>query len=155
MLLGLIETGVRADLYQEIESLQIEYPPVSITVLDRYYADFEYTSLISASDVVCIPYTNFIGSSNVMMHAAAQGRLVLAPEFGVLGELTRRYKLGVTCDTSDPKLVTEAIFKSVDAARRICDKERQSIISFATRYAVSLEQFGVRVCDVLLEMAAR
>jgi hypothetical protein len=51
---------------------------------------------------VLAPYQRFVGSSGVLLWAARAGRPVLAQEFGLIGRLTRDYRLGVVADSSDP-----------------------------------------------------
>ena len=146
---GPIDEGINDLLYERVSMLRSRYPNVPVLIFNRFLTDDEFVNLIAVSDVVCMPYVNFIGTSGILMHAAAYGRLVLASEFGVIGELVRRYDLGEVCNEEDPEDVAMALLRCVEKAGRMSNGKRQRIKSFADSYSISLEQFGEQVCVAL------
>jgi glycosyltransferase involved in cell wall biosynthesis len=100
-----------------------------MVVLDRYFSDTEFTTLFRAMDVVCTPYPRHVGSSGVVIRAAAARRPLLATSFGWIGSTVERFSLGRTCRVTDTTAFSEAIAESLaeaselelgEAARRLC-----------------------------------
>lgn len=118
-----------------------------VYIFDRFLTDQEYISLISVASVVCIPYIKFVGMSGVLIHAASYGCLVLASQFGLIGEpLVQRYDLGVVCDESNPAELADALFRCVEESRCMTKERRAKMQEFADRFSVPLMQFGEEVC---------
>lgn len=131
---------------------QLDYPDVPLKIYDSYVSDEEFISLIEASDCICMPYRNFVGSSGILVHAAANNRLVLASEFGLIGELVKRYNLGIVCDESDPINLVKALISIVQEWRSNNVTKTEGMKTFTSKYAVSLEQFGAEICASLLRV---
>ncbi|HEY2679110.1 MAG TPA: glycosyltransferase [Steroidobacteraceae bacterium] len=75
---------------------------------DRYVTQDEFHLGLMASDIVCAPYLRQIGSSGIVVRAAAVGRLVLGSQFGWVGRVIRDFELGIACDVQDvPRFATE------------------------------------------------
>ena len=64
--------------------------------IDRYLSDEELLLCYAACDGVLIPYRDQKESSGVLVHAAAHGRPVIACDYGIIGEWTKKYRLGLT-----------------------------------------------------------
>lgn len=143
---GLVTIDVKDAFYEAISHLKAAYPDSMLLIYNRYLTDQEYISLILASSVVCIPYVKFVGMSGVLIHAANYGCLVLASQFGLIGELVQRYDLGVVCDESNPAELADALCRCVEESRCMTTERREKMQSFATRFSVSLRQFGEKVC---------
>jgi glycosyltransferase involved in cell wall biosynthesis len=69
--------------------------------IDRYVSQEEFHLGLMASDVVCVPYHRQIGSSGVVVRAAAVGRPLLGSDFGWIGRVIRDFELGIVCDVTD------------------------------------------------------
>lgn len=152
---GIVISEFREKFYRKISAIRLQYPDTPLFVFDRFLADREFISLISCSDVICMPYLNFIGTSGILMNAAAHGRPVLASEFGFLGEIVRRYELGETCDESNNAEVAIAIHKLIEESRHPKNYKSERIKSFAKIFSVSLKKFGEAVWKSLLRSAER
>jgi glycosyltransferase involved in cell wall biosynthesis len=59
--------------------------------------------------MVSVAYINFFSSSGVIGLAARHNKPVLATKFGVVGDLTREYNLGITVDGFNPEEIKQAI----------------------------------------------
>lgn len=64
-------------------------------VMDRYLSDEELLLCYAACDGVLMPYRDQKESSGILIHAAAHRRPVIASDFGVIGEWTKKYGLGL------------------------------------------------------------
>lgn len=142
-------------VYTAVSDFRASYLDTPVFLFDRFVTDREFLTFIYASDVVCIPYVNLATTSGVLMNAAAYGRPVLASDFGIVGELVRRYNLGITCNESDPAELADALCRSVEEAQRMDEGRRREIKAFASRYSVSLEQFGEEICASLVRAVVR
>lgn len=90
-------------------------PHLMLRIEDRRLPDAELDSLIGDCDVVLAPYQRFVGSSGVLIWAAAHRKPVVTQNYGLLGHLVHRYRLGHTLDTRDPALLARGL--SAIAAR--------------------------------------
>jgi hypothetical protein len=61
-------------------------------IIDPYCIEYFFKS---ASHIV-LPYSNFLGSSGVMLQALSYGIPVLVPDFGLIGYRVKKYNLGDT-----------------------------------------------------------
>jgi len=73
-----------------------------VVVLPEFTTDEVAEDLFRACDAVLAIYRNHVGMSGVMLRAAAHGRPVLSQSYGLMGELCRRHRLGLTVDVDDP-----------------------------------------------------
>lgn len=65
----------------------------------------DLNALFMASDVIFAVYRNFRGSSNMLAKAAAFEKPLLVSDKYLMGELTRRYRLGLTVPEDDPGML--------------------------------------------------
>jgi glycosyltransferase involved in cell wall biosynthesis len=66
-----------------------------------------------ASDVILAPYQRHIGMSGILIHAAVAQKPVLASDFGLMGEITRRYQLGSAVDTTSAGTIRDTIIQFI------------------------------------------
>lgn len=76
---------------------------------DRYLRDDEVQDLMGAADVALVAYRRHIGSSHVLIRAAAAGTPVVGPAYGLMGKQIRENALGAAVDTEDPLALARAI----------------------------------------------
>jgi glycosyltransferase involved in cell wall biosynthesis len=100
-----------------------------IVLIDRYVSDFELDCGFLASDVVTVPHPRQIGSSGTLVRAVAARRPVLASDFGWVGWVSRKFKLGTTVNVTNiesyESAISEALegsanYRASDAAERFC-----------------------------------
>jgi glycosyltransferase involved in cell wall biosynthesis len=139
-------------LCDAVDQLTTRYPDSSVILCDRRVTDAEFLSLLRLSDVVCIPYIEFVGMSSLLAHAASEGCPVLGPQYGLLGELIRRHDLGVACDTSDPVAIKNAMYRLLAHAKDVGRPQSARALDFVPGQA--LKAFGGQIRDAI-ERAAR
>jgi glycosyltransferase involved in cell wall biosynthesis len=142
-------------VYASVSRFQQLYPGSSIVLHDRILSDQEFVDFIQASDVVCIPYVQFVGSSGILIQAAAAGRPVLASDFGLVGELVQKYQLGVVCNTTNQHGLRLAMRQSLDQAAAMTPKNQEAMKQFAVQHSVPLDQFGEEIVESLVRVAHR
>jgi glycosyltransferase involved in cell wall biosynthesis len=82
---------------------------VQIVCRHEFVADHNVQPYFQLADLVLAPYQRHIGMSAILVRAAATGTPVLAADFGLMGEVTRRHQLGVTVDATDPDAIATAL----------------------------------------------
>lgn len=83
--------------------------PLQIVAPDRFIDETEVRQYYAIADVVLLPYQRHVGNSGVLMRAAAAGVPVLGPDYGLLGHLIRRHRLGLAIDTTSPQALAAGI----------------------------------------------
>lgn len=78
-------------------------------VMDRYLRDEELLLCFSACDGVLMPYRDQKESSGILIHAAVHERPVIASDYGVIGEWTKKYNLGLTFCHKDIDALSRSI----------------------------------------------
>ena len=89
-----------------------------IVVIDRYVDEAELEAGVCALDVVATLYPQHIGSSGVVVRAAAAGRATLGSDYGWVGMAVDRFGLGRTCRASDTPAVAAALADLLDESGR-------------------------------------
>jgi hypothetical protein len=82
---------------------------LQLVVDDRRVSSEEGQAAIAGSDLVLAPYQNHVGSSAILVRAAAAGRPVLSQSYGLMGFNVNTYKLGLVADTQNPKALLVAM----------------------------------------------
>jgi glycosyltransferase involved in cell wall biosynthesis len=111
LLAGRHEPAVRELLASQHSQLVREGRILS---MDRTLVTEQLLDALVASDLVAALYPRHIGSSSIVIRAAAARRLVLAHHFGWLGAIVPKFGLGWTCDATNLDELTEAIPTALD-----------------------------------------
>ena len=85
--------------------------PVQIVEDYRFIAEAEVPAYFDIADVVLAPYQGHVGMSGILLLAAAAGKPVLSSNYGLMGELVRRYQLGLAIDSTAPQEIAKALSK--------------------------------------------
>ena len=80
-----------------------------IVWIDEYISNEGISSLLDACDIVLVPYQYHIGSSGILIRAAAALKPVIGSDFGMVGRVIEREKLGVTVNSESAKSITGAL----------------------------------------------
>lgn len=83
--------------------------PVQIIKHFDFVKDSDVQAYFQLSDVILAPYQRHVGMSAVLVRAATAGKPVISSEFGLMGEITRRSKLGFAIDSSKPIEIAKAM----------------------------------------------
>ena len=108
LLVGSIADSFRLKVEREIEKVQSSLPVQIVT----HYQDVERADIqnyFKFADVILALDQNHAGMSRLLVRAAAAQKPVLATNYGLIGELTRRYQLGLDLDSSDPQEIARAL----------------------------------------------
>ncbi len=109
MLAGRIDPSIRNEIDERGRRLAARQPGLWLRIEDRRLASAEIAALVRRSDVVLAPYQRFVGSSGVLLWAAAAGKPLLTQDFGLIGRLVHDHRLGLATDVCEPSGLALAI----------------------------------------------
>ena len=108
LLVGSLAQTDRAAVLAEIERLR-QNLSVQVILQDYYVPEDEIQLYFAIADVVLALYQRHVGSSGILIRAAAAGKPVLASDYGLMGELVRRHYLGLVVDSTQLTAITRGI----------------------------------------------
>jgi glycosyltransferase involved in cell wall biosynthesis len=122
LLIGPIEIKekefIQARLSQISQSL-----PVQIICRHDFVSDQEIQPYFQIADVILAPYQRHIGMSAILVRAAAAQKPVLSSDFGLMGEITRRYGLGLPIDSTVPGEICKGVTRFLlESPESLCDQ---------------------------------
>jgi glycosyltransferase involved in cell wall biosynthesis len=112
---GRLAHSIREEFYQIFEETSYRIKALHLQLEDRYIPEEELIQTIRASDVILAPYQRFTGSSGILLWAAGANKPIITQDHGVIGALTKKYKLGLSIDTTDPKEVANALTSIIES----------------------------------------
>jgi glycosyltransferase involved in cell wall biosynthesis len=74
--------------------------PVQVITKFGYVPESDVTLYFKRSDFVIAPYQKHAGMSGIVLLAAAAQKPILSSNYGLMGELVKKYGLGITVDTT-------------------------------------------------------
>lgn len=108
LIVGKIRGEYQAPLTEAIAEAKKLRPELQVILESRFVDDDEMESFIGQSDVVSLAYVNFYSSSGVIGLASRHNKPIIATRYGVVGDQTREYQLGLTVDGHKPEEIKEA-----------------------------------------------
>jgi glycosyltransferase involved in cell wall biosynthesis len=116
--------------------------PVQVISDDKFVPDREIQPYFQVSDVILAPYQRHIGMSAILVRAAAAQKPVLSSNYGLMGEMVKRYGLGITVDASLPAEIAKGLTQFlISSPKEFC--ELSSMKAFAEQN--SAEKFASTV----------
>jgi len=110
---GKLDPADSVDFISQLETLKRTHPALALELDNRFVSDDELTCEISACDVVLAPYQNHIGSSGVVLWAAAAGKRLVCQNTGAMGHQVAEHKLGLGIDCTDPDTLSRALVADI------------------------------------------
>jgi glycosyltransferase involved in cell wall biosynthesis len=115
LLVGPISAADRDRVHAQIQQLT-QTLPVQIVTQHEFVSDRDVQPYFQAADVILAPYQRHIGMSAILVRAATAQKPVLCSDYGLMGELTRRYQLGLAIDSTQPQAIAQGIQQFLKAA---------------------------------------
>jgi glycosyltransferase involved in cell wall biosynthesis len=148
---GHLDDEIQQIILNQLTKIRLLFPDFPIFLIDRLLNDNEFTGLISAADVVCLPYSNAPTTSGLLTQASAQGKIVCARDFGIVGELVRRYDLGITYSQQNSESIAQALFESISKATSTNFLEQERIKQFAVKFSIPIKEYGELICMATID----
>lgn len=123
LLVGSIQSSQKS----KVQSLILEVSqsrPIQIVVQDDFVPDSDVALYYHIADVVLATYQRHVGMSGILLAAAAAQKPVISSDFGLMGELVRRYHLGLAIDSTNPSAIAQAILEALDGVNEKCDRQK-------------------------------
>ena len=105
---GEIDSKIENKFFSSINLLKVK-TNVEIIIKNYFLPINELAALIKQVDLILCPYIRFPGSSGVLHWAASMRKPIITQDYGLIGYLTRKYKLGAYLDTRHPCNIALAI----------------------------------------------
>ncbi len=115
LLVGKTAATERANLERQIVALR-QHTPIQIIECYDFIPEEEVSNYFQLADTILAPYQRHVGMSGILLLAAAAGKPVLSTDYGLMGELVRRYKLGIAVDATQPSELMQALARCQTAA---------------------------------------
>jgi glycosyltransferase involved in cell wall biosynthesis len=90
----------------------------------EFIMESEVPIYFQMADIVLAPYQRHVGMSGILLQAAAAGKPVLSSNFGLMGEMVRKYSLGLAIDSSKPSEIAIALNKLINNSALQFDTEK-------------------------------
>lgn len=139
------ESRLKAEL-EVRATLLSENKPVQLIRQYEFVSNADVSAYFQMADAVLAPYQQHIGMSGVLLWAAAAQKPVLSSNYGLMGELVQRYRLGITIDSTIPSEITAGlIYLLTNSLDKIGD--RISMQQFAEQNAA--ENYATTIFNYL------
>lgn len=112
----LLAGKVREDVREVIKAHDHLLHTGQIVLLDSWLSSDDFENAICAADWVVAPYPRHIGSSSIVLRAAAAGRKVIGSDFGWVSKAIRRFSLGYTCHVQDEEEFASVLRTALDTS---------------------------------------
>lgn len=120
---------------------------VQIITHYEFISEAEVQTYFQLADVVLAPYQRHVGMSGILLLAAAAQKPVLSSDYGLMGEVVRRYNLGLTVDSTIPTELAKGLAQFLlESPADLGDRIKMK--SFAEQN--STEQFAKTIFERLL-----
>ena len=97
---------------------------VQVILRDQFIPEADLQVYYNVADVILATYQKHMGSSSALIRAGLAGKPVLASNYGLLGELVRRRKLGRVVDAGDSQSLVAGIISSLGDWEGCFDPEK-------------------------------
>ncbi len=136
LLVGKTNPIDRANIHQKITALGPTHPIQSIEQYD-FIPEADVPSYFQLADAILAPYQHHVGMSGILLLAAAAGKPVLSSDYGLMGELVRRYQLGLAVDSTKPTAIAQALTTFLSASPQTIGNPSQMKL-FAAQNSIDL-----------------
>lgn len=131
LVVGLIDKKSYQSCSDKIDRL-CQKTAIQIIIKDQYIPEIDIQKYFELSDVILSLYQNHVGMSGIINRAAATQKPVLSSNYGLMGEITRCYQLGLTVDSTAPEDIAKGLTKFLsNSSKQYCDLKKMQ--DFAQR----------------------
>jgi glycosyltransferase involved in cell wall biosynthesis len=120
LLVGSISEEFKQQIQPQIATIT-QTNAVQIISEYRYVTKSETQQYFQLADVILALYQRHVGMSGIILRAAAAQKPVISTNYGLMGEITRRHRLGLTLDSTNPQAIAEGIEQLAKSPREFID----------------------------------
>lgn len=108
LLVGAVTVTETEKIYAAIERIKTN-TEVQIILKDEFIPDTHLPAYFAITDVVLTLYQKHVGSSGILIWAAAFEKPILSSNYGLMGLLALEHQLGLTVDSANPTAIKAEI----------------------------------------------
>lgn len=143
---GPIEPTEQAVIQAALDRLAAS-PSVQLVTRIQYVKGREVQRYFAVADVILALYQRHVGMSSILVHAAAAEKPVLASNYGLLGELVQRHRLGLVVDSESHTAIEASISACLNQSPdQLCDQKEMA--AFADHH--THEKFSTTIFSNLI-----
>lgn len=123
----LLVGGTNASEQAQIEAqVKTSCQHKSVQIIERYQfvPESDVTAYFQLADIVLAPYQKHAGMSGILLQGAAAGKAILSTNYGLMGEMVRRYQLGLTVDSTSPEAITQGLSRCLLSPDTLFDRSK-------------------------------
>ena len=141
----LIGEGNKEQIQVQVKSI-CQSKPVQIISKCQFVPEQDVPKYFQLADFVLAPYQKHVGMSGILLLAAAAQKPILSSNYGLMGELVRRYQLGLAVDSTVPREITRGIVECLHQSPELGNRDLMK--TFAAQN--SAEHFAQTIFQELL-----
>lgn len=146
LMAGRLHGSVADEVYRRASEIQHD-TDIQLILDTTHIPDDRLSGLTKHADLILLPYQRHVGSSGLLLRAAAAGTPVLCQSYGLLGHLVRTHALGQSVNTSSSSTVAAALRTAIESPSIGYDP--RSAADFVEGRSVSA--FARSILDTLLD----
>ena len=108
VLIGGTNSLEQAKIRSKVEEI-CQALPLQVVESYEFVSDHLVSAYFQMADLILALYQKHVGMSGILLLAAAAGKPVLSSDYGLMGELVRRYRLGLAVDASVAAEIANAL----------------------------------------------
>jgi glycosyltransferase involved in cell wall biosynthesis len=113
LLVGDIPTQDKAAIDQGVTKIR-QSQPIQILIQDGFLREAEVPAYFQLADIVLALYQQHVGMSGILLLGAAAQKPMLVSNYGLMGELTQRYGLGLSIDSESIEEIAQSLAHCLD-----------------------------------------
>jgi glycosyltransferase involved in cell wall biosynthesis len=110
---GKVSPSEQEKVAAAIAAARASAPQVQIIEKFEFLSDDDMQKYFEMSDVILAIYQKHVGMSGILLQAAAYQKPVLGSNYGLMGEVINRYRLGLSIDSAVSQEVADGLEKCV------------------------------------------
>ena len=124
-----------------------------VIVRDSYIPEAEKPLYFASADAILLSYKrDFVQTASMLLEAARYGLPAVASDVGELGELVRRYRIGMLFTAEDPESLQDALARFLSSTRVERQEMRRNCEKLCDDF--SLDSWAGRCLSVFAELCA-
>jgi glycosyltransferase involved in cell wall biosynthesis len=108
LLVGKLKDTVQESVLKQIQHLR-DTKPVQIVAINSIVPEEDIPIYFQLSDIVLAAYQQHVGMSGILVRAAAAGKPLICCRYGLMGEMTHRYRLGLRVEAESSNEIAQAM----------------------------------------------
>jgi glycosyltransferase involved in cell wall biosynthesis len=121
LMVGPIDEQLKIELNQMISDISQSHP-IQIICRYNFISDQQIEPYFKIADTILAPYQRHVGMSAILVRAAAANKPVLSSDYGLMGEVTRAFGLGLVVDSEAPEEIAYGLTRYLtEPATNLCN----------------------------------